>query len=243
MIRLDAVSKVYQTPAGVAVHALRGVTLEVTAGEFVAVMGPSGSGKSTLMNLIGCLDRPTDGQYELEGRPVGELTASELARVRNAMVGFVFQNFRLLPRLTALENVELSLMYAGVPPRQRRERALESLGRVGVAHRASHRPPELSGGEQQRVAIARAVVNRPKIVVADEPTGALDSRNGAEVLGLFQALHDEGITMLVVTHDPDVARHARRLVVLRDGMLHSDEPIDEPLRAADRLAQMGGRPA
>lgn len=243
MIALDAVTRTYETPAGVPVPALRGITLTVPEGEFIAVMGPSGSGKSTLLNLVGCLDRPSTGTYHLAGRPVGELSSAELARVRNRLIGFVFQNFRLLPRLTAFANVELPLMYAGVPLRQRRSRVMAALERVGIAHRAGHRPPELSGGEQQRVAIARAVVCRPRLLLADEPTGALDQRTGAQVLALFQSLHAEGMTVVMVTHDPEVADHAQRRVVLRDGLLHSDERVATPLQAQERLSRWGVAPA
>jgi putative ABC transport system ATP-binding protein len=204
------------------VHALHDVTVEIREGEFVAVMGPSGSGKSTLMNILGCLDRPTRGTYRLLGENVGDLSASRLAEVRNRTLGFVFQAYNLLPRTTALANVQLPLLYAGAPRSELRKRAAAALARVGLKSRAHHLPNELSGGQQQRVAIARAIVNRPRVILADEPTGNLDSRTSVEILALFQELGRTGITIVYVTHEPDVARFASRIVVLRDGVIAED---------------------
>jgi putative ABC transport system ATP-binding protein len=204
------------------VRALRGVDLVIGRNEYVAIMGPSGSGKSTFMNLIGCLDSPTAGEYILNGHPVAGMTDDELARVRNKEIGFVFQTFNLLPRSTALENVELPLVYAGVGKQERRERAVEALRSVELGDRMDHRPNELSGGQRQRVAIARALVNTPSIILADEPTGNLDSRTSEEIMALFARLHGQGQTIIMVTHEPDIAAHAERVVTLRDGTIHSD---------------------
>jgi len=204
------------------VRALRGVSLDIHPNEYVAIMGPSGSGKSTLMNLIGCLDTPTAGEYWLNGQEVSRLTDDELARVRNREIGFVFQTFNLLPRATALHNVELPLVYAGVCARERRERAVAALERVGLGHRLEHRPNELSGGQRQRVAIARALVNDPSILLADEPTGNLDSVTSEEIMRVFADLHAGGQTVIMVTHEPAIAAHAERVVVLRDGRVESD---------------------
>lgn len=204
------------------VQALRGVTLDIRRNEYVAVMGPSGSGKSTLMNMIGCLDTPTGGEYWLSGQEVSRMRDDALARVRNREIGFVFQTFNLLPRASALHNVELPLVYSGVPSRDRRQRAEEALDRVGLGDRMDHRPNELSGGQRQRVAIARALVNRPALLLADEPTGNLDSTTSEEIMSVFQDLHDEGQTIVMVTHEPDISVLAERVVVLKDGRVESD---------------------
>jgi len=226
LIRLERVSKEYFMGEE-RVRALDGVTLEISRGDFVAVVGPSGSGKSTLMHILGCLDRPTSGRYELDGREVGHLSEAELAQIRNEKIGFVFQQFYLLPRLTALENVELPLVYRGWPSGRRRERAKEVLARLGLEGRLSHFPNQLSGGQQQRVAIARALVGDPELVLADEPTGALDSRTGQEILDIFSALHAEGHTIVLITHDGEVARRARRRIAIRDGGIVADEERGE----------------
>ena|SRR5579859_3513640 len=223
VIELDDVSKVY--PLGDApLRALDHVSLAVEQGEFVAIMGSSGSGKSTLMNIIGCLDRPTSGRYRLAGREVSELTRAELATIRNQTLGFVFQSFNLLPRTSATANVELPLIYGGVSGRERQERARAALVRVGLGDRLDHRPAQLSGGQQQRVAIARAIVNEPRIVLADEPTGNLDTKTSEAVMALFQELWRSGLTIVYVTHEADVARYASRIIVLRDGRIVSDTP-------------------
>ncbi len=211
---------------GEIVRALRGVDIIIRKNEFVAIMGPSGSGKSTLMNMIGCLDSPDGGEYWLNGHRVSELEDDELARIRNKEIGFVFQTFNLLPRATALHNVELPLVYAGMGAKERNARATEALQRVGLGNRMTHRPNELSGGQRQRVAVARALVNEPSILLADEPTGNLDSTTSVEIMSLFEGLHREGQTIVLVTHEPDIAAHARRVVVLRDGVIHSDDRRD-----------------
>ncbi|HEY2435507.1 MAG TPA: ABC transporter ATP-binding protein [Vicinamibacterales bacterium] len=204
------------------IHALRGVNINIDKGEYVAIMGPSGSGKSTLMNLIGCLDTPSRGSYQLNGKEVAAMNDDELARIRNEEIGFVFQTFNLLPRATALHNVELPLVYAGVSGRDRAERARAALDKVELTQRASHKPNELSGGQRQRVAIARALVNNPSILLADEPTGNLDSKTGVEIMSVFQRLHDGGNTIIVVTHEPEIAAYARRVIHIRDGQVEKD---------------------
>jgi len=221
IIELQDVHKTYLM-GSVEVHALRGVSIGIEKGEFVTVMGPSGSGKSTLMNIVGCLDRPTSGSCRLEGTEISGLDDDQLAHTRNAKIGFVFQTFNLLPKLSAVNNVELPLIYAGMPPNQRRERAMEVLERVGLAERAGHKPTELSGGQQQRVAIARALVNNPGMLLADEPTGNLDSVAGEEIMEIFEELNADGVTLVMVTHDPRVADAGMRTVRVMDGLIHSD---------------------
>jgi putative ABC transport system ATP-binding protein len=226
LVALERVSKVYESGGEARVEALRAVTVRIDPGEFVAVMGSSGSGKSTLMNILGCLDRPTAGRYLLGGRDVAHLERDALARVRNRMVGFVFQSFNLLPRTSALENVELPLVYAGCRRRERRERAAAALARVGLGGRMTHHPNQLSGGQQQRVAIARALVCAPRLILADEPTGNLDSQMGKEIMALFEEVNAQGITLVLVTHEPEIAAYASRLLVVRDGEVRSDERVD-----------------
>ncbi|MBM3573131.1 MAG: ABC transporter ATP-binding protein [Alphaproteobacteria bacterium] len=225
---------------GHAVHALRGVSVKIMAGEFVAVMGPSGSGKSTFMNLVGCLDSPSGGRYVLDGRDIGATDPAARAAIRNGKIGFVFQNFNLLARTNAAENVELPLVYAGRPQKERRERALAKLASVGLSERWHHQPAQLSGGQQQRVAIARALVNDPVLVLADEPTGALDSRTSLEIMALFQGLNRQGITIVLVTHERDVARFAGRILTFRDGRLVDDDVNDD---RADAEAMLAAEPA
>ncbi|MBI3625040.1 MAG: ABC transporter ATP-binding protein [Candidatus Rokubacteria bacterium] len=220
------------------VHALRGVSVRMRRGEFVAVMGPSGSGKSTFMNLLGCLDTPTAGRYLLDGEDVSHLSRDTLARIRNQKIGFVFQGFNLLPRISALENVELPLLYDGTPPSERRPKARAKLEAVGLADREHHHPAQLSGGQQQRVAIARALVNNPLLVLADEPTGNLDSRTSVEVMALFQELNRNGITIVLVTHEADIAQYAARALSFRDGKVIQDQPVAEPKDAEALLATL-----
>ncbi len=239
VIHLEEVHKVYHT-GEVDVHAVRGISLEIQPGEFVAVMGSSGSGKSTLMNTLGCLDRPTGGRYLLDGIDVSKLDRDELAGIRNQKIGFVFQGFNLLARTSAAENVTLPMLYVhpAIPHREQHERALEALELVGLARRADHHPNQLSGGQQQRVAIARALVNRPTLLLADEPTGNLDSQTSIEIMGVFQKLNDEGITIIMVTHELDIASYTKRNVILRDGQILSDVPVVKRLNAGQELARL-----
>jgi putative ABC transport system ATP-binding protein len=238
VIQLDHIHKTY-TMGDVEVHALRGVTLTIKEGEFVAIMGASGSGKSTMMNIIGCLDRPTRGTYILDDQDVSELSKDERADIRCQKIGFVFQGFNLLSRTSALENVELPMLYAGVPTAQRDERALEALAAVGLAGREQNHPNQLSGGQQQRVAVARSLVNNPALILADEPTGNLDSRTSIEVMEIFQRLNRErGITLVLVTHEQDIAQYAQRVLVFKDGRIKKDYQIDEPRDAAEELRNL-----
>ena len=239
VVRIEDVRKTYRT-GEIEVHAVRGVSLEIQAGEFVALMGASGSGKSTLMNLFGCLDRPTSGKFELDGVDVSELDRNDRADIRNQKIGFVFQGFNLLPRTTALENVELPMLYAHkrIRGHDMRERAVRALEMVGLADRADHTPSQLSGGQQQRVAIARALVNQPKIVLADEPTGNLDSKTSVEVMGVFQELNDRGITIVMVTHELDIAHYCKRNVILKDGLVQSDVKVARRLMASEEMAKL-----
>jgi len=238
LIRIANLSKTYQL-GDVSVHALRAISVVIRRGSFVAIMGPSGSGKSTFMNILGCLDRPTSGSYFLDGISVGELDRDALAEIRNRKIGFVFQQFNLLPRTSAIENVELPLLYSGTAAsrRQQHQRAMEVLETVGLAERAGHHPNQLSGGQQQRVAIARSLINDPQIILADEPTGALDSRTSVEIMAIFQRLNREkGISIVVVTHEPDIARYAQRIIYFKDGLIVKDEPVRSPRDAALELS-------
>jgi putative ABC transport system ATP-binding protein len=238
LITLDHVHKVYKT-GDVEIHALRGISLQIDRGEFIAIMGASGSGKSTMMNILGCLDRPTRGQYILDGQDVSKLSRDELADIRNRKIGFVFQGFNLLPRTSALENVELPMLYLGLKTHERMERAKEALEIVGLADRMHNLPNQLSGGQQQRVAIARSLVNQPSIILADEPTGNLDSRTSVEVMDVFQQLNrDRGITVALVTHEPDIAEYARRTIIFRDGRIKDDSMVADPKSAAEDLRNM-----
>jgi putative ABC transport system ATP-binding protein len=227
VIHLDQITKNYDMGGAEEVHALRGVSLDIQKNEYVAIMGPSGSGKSTLMNIIGCLDTPTSGLYQFNGVNVSEMGDNELASIRNKEIGFVFQTFNLLARSDSLHNVELPLIYAGVPSAERKRRAFETLQHVQLGDRAHHKPNELSGGQRQRVAVARALVTKPSIILADEPTGNLDSKTGEEIMGLFEELHRQGNTIILVTHEADIAAHAYRTIRLRDGMIESDAQVTE----------------
>jgi putative ABC transport system ATP-binding protein len=239
VIKLADIHKIYHT-GEVDVHAVRGVSLDIFPGEFVAIMGSSGSGKSTLMNTIGCLDRPTNGSYLLDGIDVSMLDRDALAKIRNAKIGFVFQGFNLLARTTALENVEMPMLYnhSRVPSLEQRERAMHSLDLVGLAKRFDHKPNQLSGGQQQRVAIARALVNRPALLLADEPTGNLDSQTSIEVMGVFQKLNDAGMSVIMVTHELDVARYTKRMIILKDGKILTDEKVSNRLSAENELQKL-----
>lgn len=230
VIQISEMTKVYQM-GQTQVHALAGVSLDVKENEYIAIMGPSGSGKSTLMNMIGCLDTPTSGDYILNSNRVSEMDDAELAEVRNREIGFVFQTFNLLPRTTCLANVELPLIYAGIRSADRKERATEVLTKVGLGDRIDHKPNELSGGQRQRVAVARALVNDPSILLADEPTGNLDTKTGEEIMHLFEELYRQGNTIIVVTHENEIAEHARRIIRLRDGLVESDEKVENPTLA------------
>ncbi|HEX9061173.1 MAG TPA: ABC transporter ATP-binding protein [Clostridia bacterium] len=234
IIRIDNLGKVYRN-GNIEVEALKNVDLSIEKGEFVSIMGPSGSGKSTLMNIIGCLDRSSSGIYELDGINISALDDKELAKIRNHKIGFVFQSFNLLPRMTALANVELPMIYAGVNVKERRRKAMEALDKVGLAQRVHHKPNEMSGGQKQRVAIARALVNTPAILLADEPTGNLDSSAGEDIMAVFQDLNKEGVTIVMVTHEPDIGEHTKRVVTFRDGRLIKDIQIPNPIDAREQI--------
>jgi putative ABC transport system ATP-binding protein len=234
MIAIKNLTKIYKN-GNIEVTALRNVNLAIGAKEFISIMGPSGSGKSTIMNIIGCLDRSTEGEYYLEQVNISSLKDDDLADIRNKKIGFIFQSFNLLPKLTALENVELPMIYAGIGAKERKERAMDALQKVGLEDRVSHKPNELSGGQMQRVAIARALVNEPSILLADEPTGNLDSRSGKEIIEIFQTLNNEGATIVIVTHEPEIAAYTKRIVTFRDGEIISDEPVENPSIARGNL--------
>jgi putative ABC transport system ATP-binding protein len=237
MVTLTDVVKVYRMGT-VEVHALKGISITVEAGAFIAIMGPSGCGKSTLLNILGCLDRPSSGSVEIDGMEVGRMSKAELATMRNRKIGFIFQNFHLLHNVTALANVTLPFLYSDVPRNQRKPRAMQLLKSVGLDDRAGHKPFELSGGQQQRVAIARALVNQPKLILADEPTGNLDSRSGLEILALLERLNQAGMTVLMVTHDPQLGAHADRIIHLKDGKILREEAVKERRRAEEELAML-----
>ncbi len=237
LINIDHLTKIY-TLGDFEIHALRGINLSIEKNEFVAIMGPSGSGKSTLMNILGCLDRPTKGKYFLEEEDISSLDRNSLAQIRNRKIGFVFQTFNLLSRTTALENVELPLLYNGTATRDREEKARKALTMVGLEGRENHYPNQLSGGQQQRVAIARALVNNPSIILADEPTGNLDTRTSIEVMEIFQSLNERGITIILITHEKDIAAYAKRNIVFRDGRIVKDDKIDSPQKAKDMLLSL-----
>jgi len=237
LIQIDHLTKIYQL-GEIDVHALRGISVSVTKGEFVAIMGASGSGKSTFMNILGCLDKPTKGSYVLEGIDVGKLSRDELAMIRNKKIGFVFQGFNLLSRTSALENVELPLFYGPTSNKMRKVKATEALERVGLGDRIHHYPNQLSGGQQQRVAIARSLVNDPSIILADEPTGNLDSRTSVEVMGIFQELNNNGITIIIVTHEPDIAEYVKRQIVFRDGKIRTDKVMSNPKIASEVIKEL-----
>ncbi len=238
MIQVSNLTKIYNTGAH-PVTALKDVNLEVKAGEFLSIMGPSGSGKSTFMNILGCLDTPTSGSYKLDGIEVNTLDDNAMAKVRNRKIGFVFQNFNLLPRMTVLRNVEVPMLYAGVNARERMRRASLALERVGLANRVNHRPNQISGGQVQRVAIARALVNEPAVLLADEPTGNLDTRSGEEIMSIFQELNRDGATIVLVTHERDIALHTSRIIHFRDGKLMADEKVENPLDAVEQITNLG----
>ena len=234
IIRMENLGKIYST-GKIEVEALKNVDLSISKGEFVSIMGPSGSGKSTLINIIGCLDRSTSGHYELDGVNISSMDDIELAKIRNIKIGFVFQSFNLLPRITALQNIELPMIYAGLGKKERRKRAIEALERVSLVERMDHKPNELSGGQKQRVAIARALVNNPAIILADEPTGNLDTASGEDIVAVFQELNREGVTIVLVTHESDIAQHTKRIVKFRDGMRTTDETVRHPMDARDLI--------
>ena len=239
LIEINQLRKNYEI-GDLLVPALNGIDLQIDQNEYVAIMGPSGSGKSTLMNILGCLDTPSSGTYKFRGRNVSDLNDDELSRMRNREIGFIFQNFNLLPKMTSLQNVELPLMYAGVPRAERRERAIEALEKVSLADRMDHKPSELSGGQRQRVAIARALVTKPGILLADEPTGALDSKTGVEIMSLFDELHEEGNTLIVITHEREVAEYSRRIIFIKDGVISSDEHNERKADAREAILRTRG---